>query len=60
MAGRHRKKGELPKKLCERCGLSFAWRKKWERCWDAVRYCSERCRRGKESVRRSGVTIQRM
>ncbi|MGB3298228.1 MAG: DUF2256 domain-containing protein, partial [Phormidesmis sp.] len=23
----------------------FTWRKKWERCWDDVKYCSERCRR---------------
>ncbi|RMT83957.1 hypothetical protein ALP40_100585 [Pseudomonas viridiflava] len=29
------------------CGLPFAWRKKWARCWDEVRYCSERCRRQK-------------
>nr|WP_233702410.1 DUF2256 domain-containing protein [Duffyella gerundensis] len=29
------------------CGLPFTWRKKWERCWDEVRYCSERCRRHK-------------
>ncbi|MFD1436850.1 DUF2256 domain-containing protein [Acinetobacter terrae] len=23
----------------------FSWRKKWQRCWDEVRYCSERCKR---------------
>ncbi|MEN9905290.1 MAG: hypothetical protein RLZZ555_1855 [Pseudomonadota bacterium] len=40
-----RKKSELPSKLCACCGLPFAWRKKWERDWDQVRYCSERCRR---------------
>ncbi|WP_410482517.1 DUF2256 domain-containing protein [Ralstonia flatus] len=27
------------------CGLPFTWRKKWARDWDAVKYCSERCRR---------------
>ena len=42
-----RKKSELPSKTCETCGLPFTWRKKWERDWDNVRYCSERCRRGK-------------
>ncbi|WP_243760130.1 DUF2256 domain-containing protein [Deinococcus radiodurans] len=26
--------------------MPFSWRKKWERDWDNVRYCSERCRRG--------------
>ena len=42
-----RKKSELPSKTCETCGLPFTWRKKWERDWDNVRYCSDRCRRGK-------------
>ena len=40
-----RKKSELPQKLCACCGLPFSWRKKWERDWDAVRYCSDRCRK---------------
>nr|WP_228146597.1 DUF2256 domain-containing protein [Acinetobacter sp. ANC 3903] len=29
----------------------FTWRKKWQRCWEEVRYCSERCKR--EPRRRS-------
>lgn len=45
--GRMRKKGDLPHKTCAACGLPFAWRKKWEREWDSVKYCSERCRRSK-------------
>ncbi|WP_081933985.1 DUF2256 domain-containing protein [Massilia sp. 9096] len=40
-----RKKSELPSKQCACCGLPFSWRKKWERDWDQVKYCSERCRR---------------
>ncbi|MEO1496668.1 MAG: DUF2256 domain-containing protein [Planctomycetota bacterium] len=36
---------ELPTKVCPVCERPFAWRKKWERCWDEVRYCSDRCRR---------------
>lgn len=40
-----RKKSELPQKVCACCGLPFSWRKKWERDWDAVRYCSDRCRK---------------
>ena len=40
-----RKKSELPSKICLTCGLAFAWRKKWARDWDHVKYCSERCRR---------------
>lgn len=38
------KKGDLPQKPCATCGRPFAWRKKWEKVWDQVRYCSDRCR----------------
>ncbi|WP_350213695.1 DUF2256 domain-containing protein [Botrimarina sp.] len=38
-------KADLPTKTCPTCGRPFAWRKKWQRCWAAVRYCSDRCRR---------------
>ena len=41
------KKGDLPTKLCAACGLPFAWRKKWARDWDQVKFCSDRCRSGK-------------
>ena len=41
------KKGDLPTKTCAGCSLPFAWRKKWARDWDEVRYCSDRCRAGK-------------
>ncbi|WP_374436825.1 DUF2256 domain-containing protein [Tabrizicola sp.] len=40
-----RKKSELPQKTCAACGLPFTWRKKWERDWEAVRFCSDRCRK---------------
>lgn len=39
-----RRKGDLPEKICAQCGRPFAWRKKWQRVWDEVRYCSDRCR----------------
>ncbi|NBQ84116.1 MAG: DUF2256 domain-containing protein [Alphaproteobacteria bacterium] len=39
-----RKKADLPSKICRSCGLPFAWRKKWARDWEAVAYCSERCK----------------
>lgn len=32
-------------KTCVACGRRIEWRKKWERDWDAVRYCSTACRR---------------
>ncbi|MEB3221712.1 MAG: DUF2256 domain-containing protein [Candidatus Sericytochromatia bacterium] len=39
---------DLPEKVCPVCGRPFSWRKKWERVWDEVRYCSERCRRRRQ------------
>lgn len=37
---------ELPTKPCITCGRVITWRKKWERDWDSVRYCSDRCKKG--------------
>ncbi len=42
-----RRKGDLPTKICATCGRPFTWRKRWEKVWDEVRYCSDRCRREK-------------
>ena len=47
--GKMRKKSDLPTKTCASCGLPFAWRKKWERDWDNVKFCSDRCRRAAKS-----------
>ena len=38
-------------KTCVSCGRRIEWRKKWERDWDHVRYCSSSCRK-------RGVTAQ--
>ncbi|WP_343082204.1 DUF2256 domain-containing protein [Ostreiculturibacter nitratireducens] len=38
------KKADLPRKTCAACGRPFAWRRKWARVWNEVRYCSDRCR----------------
>jgi hypothetical protein len=43
--GKAVRKKDLPEKLCPACRRPFAWRKKWERCWEEVVYCSQRCRR---------------
>lgn len=40
-----RRKVDLPSKSCLYCGRPFSWRRKWARCWDEVRYCSQRCKR---------------
>ncbi|MAV47194.1 MAG: DUF2256 domain-containing protein [Alphaproteobacteria bacterium TMED89] len=48
-----RKKSDLPSKTCPVCQRPFSWRKKWQRHWEDVVYCSERCRRerGKTKAR---------
>ena len=38
------KKADLPEKMCPVCLRPFAWRKKWEKNWDTVVYCSDACR----------------
>lgn len=46
------KKEHLPQKLCPTCQRPFSWRKKWERVWHEVIYCSDACRakRGKQAA----------
>lgn len=48
---RMRKKQDLPEKPCLHCGRPFRWRKKWEKVWDEVKYCSDRCRGERKRVR---------
>ncbi|RYZ99416.1 MAG: DUF2256 and DUF3253 domain-containing protein [Proteobacteria bacterium] len=38
-------------KNCEVCGRTISWRKKWEKNWDEVKFCGERCRRNKASAK---------
>ena len=40
-------KHHLPEKLCPVCERPFRWRKRWQKDWDNVKYCSERCRRNR-------------
>jgi len=41
------KKSEMPTKTCATCGLPFAWRRKWAKNWNDVKFCSDRCRQDK-------------
>jgi hypothetical protein len=41
-------KSYLPSKECKACRREFSWRKKWEKNWDEVKYCSEKCRKLKD------------
>ncbi len=45
-----RAKADLPSKPCAACGRPFAWRKKWEKVWDEVRFCSDACRTGRRDA----------
>lgn len=42
--GKKPAKANLPSKLCAACQRPFTWRKKWERDWDQVKFCSDACR----------------
>lgn len=37
-------------KTCRSCGREITWRKKWERNWDEIAYCSDACRSHKVSA----------
>jgi hypothetical protein len=43
-------KADLPTKICAACGRPFAWRKRWARDWESVRYCSDACRTGRRAA----------
>jgi hypothetical protein len=38
------RKGDLPQKVCVVCNRPFVWRKAWERVWDEILTCSDRCK----------------
>ncbi len=50
-------KPNLPQKICAACARPFAWRKKWARVWEEVRFCSDACRDGRRAaaIRREGA-----
>ena len=43
------KKSNLPFKICKTCNKEFSWRKKWERDWFRVLYCSQKCQKNKDN-----------
>lgn len=42
---KQKKKSDLPHKICVHCEKPFSWRKKWEKVWQEVKFCSDRCRK---------------
>ncbi|MAY84936.1 MAG: hypothetical protein CMP59_12470 [Flavobacteriales bacterium] len=51
------KKHHLPSKTCPVCERPFNWRKKWERDWDNVIYCSKRCASEKKKAKKQESAI---
>jgi len=49
--GRNLSKSDFPEKICLVCQRPFTMRKKWQNCWDEVKYCSERCRRRRDHAK---------
>ena len=47
----------LPTRPCAACGRTITWRKKWERDWESVRWCSDACRRA--GVSETDLAIER-
>nr|WP_299864943.1 DUF2256 domain-containing protein [uncultured Hoeflea sp.] len=41
---KHIANSEPPQKPCACCGRPIAWRRKWSRDWEAVKYRFRRCR----------------
>ncbi|WP_404399490.1 DUF2256 domain-containing protein [Idiomarina seosinensis] len=50
-------KPNLPSKVCPVCQRPFSWRKKWQQCWDEVKYCSERCRRQRPKAKKNNAAL---
>ena len=49
------KKNALPSKICPVCQRPFSWRKKWQKVWDEVKYCSVMCRKKRNSIVRKNI-----
>ncbi len=51
-------KPPLPTKVCPVCRRSFTWRKKWERDWANVKYCSKKCARTSKDQPRAWPLVE--
>jgi len=45
-------------KSCAVCGRTIEWRRKWEKNWDEVKYCGEKCRRSKGDLKGEGARFE--
>ena len=54
------KKQNLPSKICIICKRPFTWIKKWEKVWNEVKYCSEKCKKFKvRKIENNSAKLQR-
>ncbi|MGD2008796.1 MAG: DUF2256 domain-containing protein [Cellvibrionales bacterium] len=53
----HRKKSDLPTKVCPVCERPFSWRARWKHQWDQIVYCSKRCS-GQRGRKRGAAATQ--
>lgn len=44
-------------KTCVVCGRRIEWRKKWEKNWDDIRYCSDGCRKNKNTNKNNHLEL---
>lgn len=49
----------LPVKTCVVCNRPFTWRKKWERDWDEIQTCSQRCNSERKKSNRIARSVER-
>lgn len=50
----------MDEKTCLRCGRRIEWRKKWESCWEEIRYCSQLCKSRRLSPQDKKVEAEMM
>ncbi|TAH05414.1 MAG: DUF2256 domain-containing protein [Sphingobacteriales bacterium] len=57
MATHKGNKSYLPQKNCTVCNQPIVWRKKWKQNWEAVKYCSQRCRNNKKTKLSNSIQL---
>jgi len=45
-------------KICSSCGRTIEYRKKWEKNWPEIKYCSDECRRNKNKFDYRGAILK--
>ncbi|MBC7372158.1 MAG: DUF2256 domain-containing protein, partial [Bdellovibrionaceae bacterium] len=47
-------------KVCESCGRTIEYRKKWALNWESVKYCSDECRRNKKNFDYRAAILEKL